>query len=40
MYAFIRRALSARHDPREVIAAENARYFGGPLTVRVASGFR
>jgi hypothetical protein len=28
MDEFIGRALSARHDPREVIADENARYFG------------
>ena len=31
MDEFIRRALSARHDPREVIADENARYFGARL---------
>ena len=34
MDEFIRRALSARHDPREVIADENARYFGARLGER------
>jgi uncharacterized protein YbjT (DUF2867 family)/nitrite reductase/ring-hydroxylating ferredoxin subunit len=29
---FIRRGLSARHDPREVIADTHARYFGGELS--------
>jgi hypothetical protein len=34
MDEFIRRALSARHDPRDVIADENARYLGGRLGER------
>ena len=31
---FIRLALRARHDPREVVADPNARYFGAKLTER------
>ena len=31
---FIRRGLSARHDPRRVVADPEARYFGGVLTER------
>jgi hypothetical protein len=35
MDEFIRRALSARHDSREAIADENARYFGARLGERI-----
>jgi hypothetical protein len=34
MDEFIRRALSARNDPREVVADESARYFGARLGER------
>jgi uncharacterized protein YbjT (DUF2867 family) len=34
MHEFIRSALSAHHDPREVVADENARYFGAELAER------